>query len=112
MTQTTVETFNVPATYVATQLLVCTERETVQDATRNCATLVSVTTQHKILTEREHSCSAAAEREIVLDEKKRICYIGLDYDREETYGLPDGSIHHCGRQTFTLRGSVNPANFI
>ena len=45
MTQTTVETFNVPATYVATQLPVCTERETVQDATRNSATLVSVTTQ-------------------------------------------------------------------
>ena len=49
-------------------------------------------TQHKILTEREHSCSAAAEREIVLDEKKKMWYIGLDYDREETYGLPDGSI--------------------
>ena len=45
MTQTTGETFNVPATYVATHLPVCTERETVQDATRNCATLVSVTTQ-------------------------------------------------------------------
>ena len=66
MTQTTGETFNVPATYVATQLPV-----------------------HR---EGEHSCSAAAEREIVLDEKKKMWYIGLDYDREETYGLPDGSI--------------------
>ena len=85
MTKTTVETFNVPATYVATQLPVCTERETVKERHKKlCYIGFGYDTQHKMLTEREHSCSAAAERETVLDEKKKMWYIGLDYDREET----------------------------
>ena len=75
MTQTKVETFNVPATYVATQLPV----------------------------HREGDCSGR---------HKKLCYIGFGYDREETYGVPDGSIIVLGAKRFCcVEVSSQPISF-
>ena len=57
----------------------------------------------KILTERGHSFTTTAEREIVKDVQETLCYIALDFDtemkaategsvKEKTYELPDGNI--------------------
>ena len=82
MTQTMVETFNVPATHVATQAA--------------CV----------------YSFTAASEREIVLDDKKRPCYLGLDYDTEETCGLPDRNIIIVGAKRFRCVEVSFQSNFI
>ena len=36
----------------------------------------------RLLTERGHSLSTSAEREIVRSAKERLCYVALDYDAE------------------------------
>ena len=56
----------------------------------------------KSLTERVYSSIGTAEREIVRDVTKKLCYIGLDCDTElkstveinieKTHVLPDGNI--------------------
>ena len=67
-----------------------------------------------ILTERGYSLTATAEREIVRDVIKTLCYIGFDhdadlkstaeFDKEKTCVLPDGNItergcsFHCHRR--------------
>ena len=55
-----------------------------------------------ILTERGYSFSTTAEREILRDVHKKLCYLALDFDidmkeasessdKEKTYELPDGT---------------------
>ena len=82
------ETFNEPATHVATQILTerecsftaATEREIVQEATKKlCYTGSNYDTDHKILSEREYSFTAAAERETVVDVRKKLYCVGPDY---------------------------------
>ena len=88
MTQIIFETFNVLATYVATQILTerecsftaATEREIVQEATKKLFyTGFNYDTDHKILSEREYSFTAATEREIVVDVTKKLYCVGPDY---------------------------------
>ena len=64
----------------------------------------------KILTERGHTVTAIAERQIVPDVKEILCYMRLEYDtehkltapidNEKTYKLPAGNISTVGAERF------------
>jgi len=67
----------------------------------------------KILTERGHSFTTSAEREIVRDIKEKLCYVAMDYDEElnkssqtpdceKTFELPDGQIITVGSERFRV----------
>ena len=106
MTQTTFETFTVPATYVATQIVLSLYAsgrmtgimtDSGDGVSRTVPAYEGYALPHAILrldlagrdlteymmwilTERGNSFTTTAEREIALDVKEKLCYIALDYD--------------------------------
>ena len=75
----------------------------------------------KILIQRGYSFAATAERDIACEVKDNFRYSGVDYDtepksteefdKEQTYLLPDGNITTVGAERFFLRRSVVPVKF-
>merc|ERR1711903_231573 len=125
MTQIMFETFDLPAMYVAIQAvlsLYASGRTT--GIVLDCGDGVSHTIQRldlagrdltdylvKILTERGHSFTTSAEREIVRDIKEKQCFVAKDFDQEmaksaktstleKEYKLPDGNMVVVGTERF------------
>ena len=145
MTQIMLETFNVPAMYMETQTVLFLfasgrTRDSVMDSgdgvshpmpihegfALHHAILLSAGRDPaeylmKYLIEQGYFFTAAADRVIARDVKKKLCYIGVDYDtklkstaetdKEKTYELPDGNFTTVGAKTFPLLESFFQPSF-
>merc|ERR1719508_508697 len=84
MTQIMFETFNMPAMYVAIQAVLSLYASGRTHAIVRLDLAGRELTNYlmKILTERGHSFTTTAEREIVRDIKEKLCYVALDFEQE------------------------------
>ncbi|POM81672.1 Actin-like protein [Phytophthora palmivora] len=115
MTQIMFETFNVPAMYENIQAVLSLNASgyalphaivRLDLAGRDLTDYMM-----KILTERGHSFTTTAQREIVRDIKEKLTYVAMEFDVEmekaaqssvldKTYELPDGNVIVIGNERF------------